>query len=313
VPEASVIVPARDAAGTLGRTLDCLARQAAPFEFEVIVVDDGSEDGTLELARSAGVTAIPQAPLGAAQARNRGAAEAGGRALAFLDADCYPEPGWLAAGLRALEGADLVQGRVLPDPQTPPGPFDRTLWITENVGLWQTANLFVGRELFDRVGGFEDWLDVEVGKLMAEDVWFGWRAQGAGARPAFCSDALAYHAVFPRGPLGYVAERRRTRYFPAIARRMPELRRTMFFRGVFLSRRTATCDVAICGLALALRRRSILPLAALLPYARLGWRDRLRGRSTREAAIVAAVDAVADALTAAELVRGSVRSRSLVL
>ena len=311
--EATVIVPARDAAGTLGRTLDCLSRQDARIDFEVIVVDDGSSDDTLELARSAGVKALRHERVGAAQARNWGAEEAGGRALAFLDADCYPEPGWLAAGLRALEDAELVQGRVLPDPAAPPGPFDRTLWITENIGLWQTANLFVAREVFERIGGFDDWLDVELGKLMAEDVWFGWRAQRAGARPAFCSEALAYHEVFRRGPAGYLDERRRVRYFPAIARKMPELRRTMFFRRFFLSKRTAAFDAALCGVAAAGLRRSPWHLAAALPYALLSWRSRLKGRLPREAASVALVDAAADALTAAELLRGSTRARSLVL
>ncbi|MDQ3720456.1 MAG: hypothetical protein M3350_06730 [Actinomycetota bacterium] len=87
-----------------------------------------------------------------------------------------------------------------PDPAAELGPFDRTLWITEDIGLWQTASLFVTREVFDRIGGFEDWLDVASDKLMAEDVWFGWRAQRAAARTAFAPPALAHHGSSNRAP-----------------------------------------------------------------------------------------------------------------
>jgi hypothetical protein len=82
-------------------------------------------------------------------------AESSGTALAFCDADCYPTKGWLAAGVRALEHAELVQGKVVPEPEVAMGPFDRSLWVTSSVGLWETANLFVTRDLFERVGGFE--------------------------------------------------------------------------------------------------------------------------------------------------------------
>lgn len=312
MPAASILIPARDAEPTLPRALACLQRQEGAPAFEVIVVDDGSRDRTLELARAAGVTALTQERLGAAEARNRGVAEARGEALAFLDADCFPEPGWLAAGLRALEAADIVQGRVTPDPAAELGPFDRTLWITEHIGLWQTASLFVSREVFERIGGFEDWLDVAGGKLMAEDVWFGWRAQRSGARAAFAPAALAHHAVFARGPGAYVAERRRARHFPEIAARMPELRRSMFHRGVFLSKRTARFDLAAAGLAVAASKRSVLPLVAALPYLRLSWRERVRPAGAR-GPLVAAVDATADVVTLVALVRGSARARSVVL
>jgi glycosyltransferase involved in cell wall biosynthesis len=313
-PAISVVVPARDAAGTLPRTLECLAAQSHSVSVEVILADDGSRDETVQLAREAplDVRVVRQERKGPAEARNMGVAAARAPALAFLDADCFPQPGWLAAGLRALGEADLVQGRVLPDPATPVGPFDRTLVVGAEVGLWETANLFVTRDCFDRVGGFEDWLEVELGKTMAEDVWFGWRARRAGARTSFCADALAFHAVFPRGPAGYLSERRRVRYFPAIARKTPELRKTMFFHTLFLSGRTAAFDAALAGAGLAALTRSRLPLLAALPYARVAWLQRLR-HYRRRAALVAAVDGVADGLTAFELLRGSIRARTPVL
>src|SRR4051794_12374586 len=213
--EASVVVPARDAEATLPRTLEALARQDLDRPYEVIVVDDGSSDRTAEVARAAPgpVRVLTQAAEGPAQARNRGVAATSGNALAFCDADVFPTPGWLRAGLKALESAELVQGQVLPDPDAPLGPFDRTLWVTHESGLWETANLFATRELFDRIGGFEEWIRPEIGKAMFEDAWFGWRAKRAGAPSTFCADALAHHAVFPRDWSEYVAERRRLRYF----------------------------------------------------------------------------------------------------
>ena len=179
----------------------------------------------------------------------------------------FPTPGWLAAGAAALESADVVQGHVEPDPSVALGPFDRTLWIQFEVGLYETASLFATREAFDSAGGFEHWLEPEIGKAMAEDVWFGWKARRAGARTAFSGDALAYHAVFPRDWRAYVTERRRLRYFPAMARKMPELRRDFFYRRLFLNRRTAALDAAVVGAVGAAVLRSRAPLIAAAPYA----------------------------------------------
>ena len=302
----SVIVPARDAEATLPRTLACLARQRLDREYEVIVVDDGSRDRTRELAEQADgpVRVVVAGGAGPAGARNRGVADATGSALAFLDADCFPSEGWLAAGLGALERADLVQGHVLPDPSAEIGPFDRTLWITFEVGLYETANLFGRREVFDRVGGFEAPFEPELGVgHMGEDVLFGWRAKRLGATSSFCAGALAHHAVFRRGAAGYVAERRRLRYFPLLAREVPELREAFFWRRFFLSRRTAALDLALAGAAWATLRRSPLALAAALPYLRL----------VRRGPKVAAVDALADLVGLLELLRGSLRARSPLL
>ncbi len=214
----SVIVPARDAAATIGRTLEALAGQELDGDgrFEVVVVDDGSQDDTVAVARAArGPTRVIRQPaLGPAAARNRGVGAATAPLLAFCDADVVPQPGWLAAGVSALAEADLVQGRVLPDPAQPLGPFDRSLWITSQVGLWETANLFATRRAFEAAGGFEEWIAPRRGKALGEDVWFGYRALRAGARPAYCAQALAHHAVFPRGWPEYVAERARPALLP---------------------------------------------------------------------------------------------------
>jgi hypothetical protein len=199
----------------------------------------------------------------------------------------------------------------MPDPQAELGPFDRTIWVESERGFYETANLLVRRELFERIGGFEDWIDTGGEKLLAEDVWFGWRARRAGARTAFAADAVVHHAVFPRGAAGFVGERLRLRYFPAIARRVPEFREVTLYRRVFLSPRTAAFDAALAGVIAAATRRSPLPLAAALPYARIAVQATRRYR--RRAPLIAAVQAVADAVSLGALVAGSVRARSPVL
>jgi glycosyltransferase involved in cell wall biosynthesis len=325
MPRVSVIVPARDAGATLPRALEAIAAQDIAEPFEVIVVDDGSRDDTARIAHGAGtpVTVLRQAASGPAAARNAGVARARGAVLAFCDADVFPATGWLAAGVRALEGADLVQGRVLPDPQSPLGPFDRTLWIDGAVGLWETANLFVTRQAFDAAGGFEQWLVPRRGKALAEDVWFGHRALRAGARPAFCPEALAHHAVFRRSWRAYGADRARLRFFPAMAARMPELRDAFLYRRVFLSARTARCDLAAAAALSAAARRSPWPLLAVLPYARELYRHAHRAGATGGAArageagvhpsAVAAADLAADLVGLAALAAGSVRYGAPVL
>jgi glycosyltransferase involved in cell wall biosynthesis len=314
VPDVSVIVPARDSAATLPRTLAHLAAQDFAGAFEVVVVDDGSRDGTRAVAEAAGapVRCISQPPSGPGAARNAGVAAGSGAILAFTDADCYPPPGWLTAGVAALEGSDLVQGAVRPREDQAAGPFDRTLWVVGDTGLWQTANLFTRRDLFDRVGGFQDWLHPRHGKILGEDVKFGWDIARTGARTAFDPDVLVHHEVFPRSARGYVEERRRLEHFPELARKVPELRETMFWRRVFLSRRTARFDLALLGVGVALARRSPLPLLAAAPFLRLV-AGRALGFGRRRAPAVAAVDMAADAVGLVSLARGSIAARTPLL
>jgi glycosyltransferase involved in cell wall biosynthesis len=194
-PLASVIVPARDAARTLGGVLEGLDRQTVPRDrFEVIVVDNRSTDATAEAARTHGADQVLAEPTpGAAAARNRGIQAARGPVLAFLDADCLPDPGWLEAGLARLDqtGAGLVGGRV--DTRPGPGPawlahYDRLSYVRQaeriaRSGLSATANLFVRREVIEQIGPFRPELRA------AEDDEFCLRAAGAGVAIAYAEGA----------------------------------------------------------------------------------------------------------------------------
>ncbi len=313
MPAVSVIVAARDAAATLPRTLAALADQVVEGGHEVVVVDDRSRDATAAIARAAGLGPVLAAgAAGPAAARNTGAAAARAPVLAFTDADCFPAAGWLAAGMRALDRHDLVQGAVAPDPTVGPGPFDRSLWVRADRGMYQTANLFIRRDAFDRIGGFESWLGPAAGKELGEDVLLGWSARRAGARAGFAPDALVHHAVHRRGAGGFVAERLRLRYLPALVARIPELRSEACFLAVFLTPRSAAFDLALAGLGAAAAWRRPAPLVAALPYLVLSGREALAWGG-RVGLRVAGVGLLADAAGAGALVLGSLRSRAPLL
>lgn len=315
----SVIVPARDASATIGRALEAIAAQDIDDEFEVIVVDDGSRDDTVAIATAAGARVLTQEGRGPGEARNLGADQARGAILAFTDADCFPDSGWLAEGLRAMDGCDLVQGRVEPDPTAVRRPFDHTIWVVRESGLYETANLFVRRSRFVEVGGFEDWLEVGLGKRLGEDVWLGWKLRRAGARSGFAAAALVHHAVLKRRWHEFVLERRRLVYFPDLVRKVPELRRHFLRARLFVTVRSAVFAAAVVGVAAtgALAAAGA-PAAAWLATLGLGlpylWLLARRAiRLGPHAPKVTAVETLADIVGFAALVWGSVRRRTVVL
>jgi GT2 family glycosyltransferase len=297
---ATVIVTARDAEAILPRTLAALADQEGAPSFELVVADDGSSDGTAAIAERAGARVV-RGPA------NTAVAGASGALLAFCGADCRPTAGWLAAGTRALADAELVQGRVLPDPRSETGPFPSPVSVTEETGLYDAGNLFVSRALFDRLGGFE----ADDSDVLSEDTWFGWRARRAGAGTSFCAEALSHRPAGAIEPLEHVEQATRRRAVPGTVARLPELRDTLLHRRLFLSSRTMKLDLALAGLALAAARRSKLPLLAAVPYAlELRRHAKERGEDWKR---VAAIDASADLLGAMALLHGSVEARTPVL
>jgi glycosyltransferase involved in cell wall biosynthesis len=306
----SVVIPARDAEATIGRAVAAACGQEIDAVFEVIVVDDGSSDDTGLAAAAAGARVVRNGqPMGPAEARNAGVAAAAAPLIAFTDADCVATPGWLAAGVAALERADLVQGRVEPEPGGQPGPFDHTITVREETGLYETANLFVRREWFDRVGGFRAFIDPARGHF-GEDLVFGWAVRRAGGRTAFAADALVYHDVVSRPASAWIRERRRLQLFPAATRAVPELR-SRWYLGIFLSRRTAKFDLALACVLAAIAWRRPWPLLLAVPYARATFRTRHWRR--RRVLAQNAAHVAGDLVGFASLVAGSVRSRRAVL
>ena len=103
-PLVTVVVPAHDASPTLPACLRALAAQRLRRDqYAVVVVDDGSADGSAETAEALGAMVLRQPQQGAAAARNAGWRAAAARWVAFNDADCIPARTWLPTLLAAAE------------------------------------------------------------------------------------------------------------------------------------------------------------------------------------------------------------------
>ena len=94
-PPVSLIVPAYNEEGNIRRCLESLKSQDYPGKIEIIVVDDGSRDQTVTIARQYRVKVLGQAHSGPGAARNRGVEEASYNIIAFLDADDATDKQWL--------------------------------------------------------------------------------------------------------------------------------------------------------------------------------------------------------------------------
>src|SRR4051812_31227511 len=129
----TVVVPTYRRPESLQRLLRSLSEQAAPFEWDAVVVDNdkaGSARDVVHAAAGMGLAVrYEQEPCtGVAHARNRGVAAAAGDVLAFLDDDVVPLPGWLAAVCAPVVAGQAVAagGPVILDPEVP-----RPRWFDE--------------------------------------------------------------------------------------------------------------------------------------------------------------------------------------
>ncbi len=105
----SVVVPALNAAATIGDMLAGLAGQAGVArDHEIIVVDGGSSDGTREIVQRSGATLLIEPKRGPAAARNLGLRHATGAVICHLDADAFPTRYWLSELIAPFERADVV-------------------------------------------------------------------------------------------------------------------------------------------------------------------------------------------------------------
>ena len=322
-PRIAVIVPVRNRRDLLRRTLDALDRQEYQ-DFELIVVDDGSTDGSDEEAAARpiakrAVRVLPGGGNGAVAARMVAIAATDAEILAFTDSDCEPSPQWLSSAMRHVdEGAALVHGLTMPE--RPVRPLERS--VTEiNFGLFPTCNLVVTRDAYDAVGGFDAtaagrWRYRASGRArglgFGEDTIFGWAI--ARQMPAVYDETmLVHHHVFPPDLAEWVSRSWQMGAFPALVREVPELRTTLMRRKVLWGKRSRVPVYATAG-ALLTRQPLLIALAT-------GWwvlhryRYTLRKTGLSLPATVAALPAqlLLDLIQASSLVTGSVRARTIVL
>jgi GT2 family glycosyltransferase len=301
--------PQRLAALLRGLRAQTLARE----EFEVVVVDNGSDPATgavLQAERAAGAITLRtlrhERTLGPAGGRNSGWRAASAPLVAFIDDDCVPAPGWLAAARAAARRnpGSIVQGVTLPDPAELPAPMliSHTVRIERLSGSYETCNIVYPRELLERLGGFDEDFPL---RPAGEDTELAWRARRAGAGAVFAPDALVHHAVQRRGYLGTLRDATRwgecARLFALAPPARQILHRRLFWNVWHY-----------------LLVRSLLALAAPPWLRRVLWRGHLRALRHRASAAGAGPWAagyllIYDAIELGAMLRGSVRHRTLVL
>ena len=320
-PRVSVVVATRNRAARLRDLLAALRSQTvAPDRFEVIVVDDGSSDGTAGYLReAAGDGSLLLDPLvldrneGRAAARERGWRVARAPLIAFIDDDCVPDPGWLEAGLAAHAAAPgaILQGRTEPIAAEvdAAGPlrraFTRTIRVEALDPGFQTCNIFYPRELLERVDGF----DTEAFGLVhgGEDSDLAWRAIATGARAKFVEGALVAHAVNWQGPLGKL--RFAAGWELKAYARHPGLRRAHFTHLVFWKHSHYLLFRALLAVALPRRLRFLAPWL-VVPYLR----DLLaRGRVEGGGPLLAPFYVVHDLVELVTVIRAAIRYRTPML
>jgi len=194
---ASVIVPVRGMDAQVLLLLDALERQTVSRDlFEIVLADDGGGSRSLAaLATRDGHIRVLQGPRSNSYAaRNRAIAGAGASILACCDADCVPEPQWIEQGMAALEHADVAAGLIrliAPERPTIWAMLDASTFLDQEravrSGYAVTANLCFRRELFERVGGFDDTLPNQ------GDYDFVSRCVAAGATLSFAPGAVVRH------------------------------------------------------------------------------------------------------------------------
>jgi glycosyltransferase involved in cell wall biosynthesis len=321
----SVIVPVRDRRALLRRLLDALAAQTHR-DFEVVVVDDGSVDGSGEeaaadAAAGRAVRVVASRGDGAVDARRTGVAAARANVLAFTDSDCEPVPEWLAAGLAAIgSGADLAHGPTLP--VRPVRPLERSVHAGAE-GLYPSCNLFVRRAAYERVGGFDGALAERLGfrrgagprRLgFGEDTVLAWRVRRQGGAE-YVPDAIVHHHVSPPSLRETARRAVMAGAFPALVTEIPELRATLVRHRIQLGSRSRLPFYATTlALVFPPTRRTRLPLTLF------AWWVASRGRELAgqpgtwgERTRALPAELMVDALTGGALVLGSVRAGTALL
>lgn len=222
LPGVSVIVPVYNGEGTVRALIDSLLSLDYPGDrLEIIVVDNGSTDSTVTIARQHPVTVLVEASVRSSYAaRNLGLRHAHHDLIAFTDADCMVDSRWLKAGVQQMEAekADLVAGRIqftYSQPPTAGEVYDSLVHMRNDLLVAQrrravTANLLVRAELFRSLGEFPR---VRSG---GDGIWTS-EAVRQGRRLVYAPSAVVFHAARPVGEVlakafrvgaGYGAETR---------------------------------------------------------------------------------------------------------
>lgn len=269
----SVVIPSHNGAATLAACLESLHASSQP-PHEIIVVDDASTDDTAHIAARLHCRLIQlDENIGAARAKNRGAAEATGDILFFTDDDVIVARGAIEQMTRDLSDGDVAGIVGLLDAKIPFDDFAsnfKNLWMRftyerlprGRIGVFYTSIAALRRETFQQLGGFDENYR---GASIAEDTEFGQRAWGAGHLLTLDSRVTAVHCKHytPRQVL--VTDFRRARALMLMRLRK---RGQPFFTSVpwFYQLAVPTIFAALACLALAVIAPILLVASAILLF-----------------------------------------------
>jgi GT2 family glycosyltransferase len=194
-----VVVPALNAISTMEECVRSLLALRYPRgSYEIIVVDNGSSDGTRALLeRHEGtIDVVVEQRRGRSAARNAGIRRAQGDVVAFTDADCTVDPDWLRELVEPLDdpAVGIAGGRILaPAGASEAELFGETIHDAQaSIVVWRpayatTVNWASPRAAFERVGLFDE------GLRRCEDVDLSYRMGKAGYSLVYCPGAVVYH------------------------------------------------------------------------------------------------------------------------
>lgn len=172
----AVIIPARNEERYIAAAIRSVRACSYPQDkVEIILVDNGSSDQTVSEARNAGATVLELPGCSLGKLRNAGAAHSEASILAFLDADCTVAIDWLTVGIESLALDRCITGSRVEVPND--AGWLEQAWFTglsagrKEAAHINTANLFVTREDFNALGGFNETLRT------GEDTEFSERAK----------------------------------------------------------------------------------------------------------------------------------------
>ena len=197
-PRVSVVVCTYNGARTLRRCLEDIEALDYP-DYEVIVVDDGSTDGSAAIAAEQDCRLISTENKGLASARNSGLEAATGEIVAYVDDDAHPDRDWLRYLVAALEDGEFdgIGGPNLPPhddgpvaecvAESPGGPIHVLLSDREAEHI-PGCNMAFRKRALEGIGGFDRQF-----RVAGDDVDICWRLRGAGHRIGFSPAALVWH------------------------------------------------------------------------------------------------------------------------
>jgi len=198
LPFVSVVVPTFNERATIAQVIEALLAQTYPSHLcEIIVSDNGSNDGTPDIVKTYEVKLLCEPDRSSYRARNRAIEIAQGEYIAFTDGDCVAKPDWLMTLIERArsEACSLVGGRIenvvlrenfanqlLANRRS---AAERRLSVERDQCL-QGGNMLVARKLFQQLGRFSP-------VMRGGDMEFAHRAVAAGERVVYAEDAVVLH------------------------------------------------------------------------------------------------------------------------